>query len=139
MAPSVFLDKTQPPGAQDLVRVLGRSKRWWDDIAGFVAQQYGPITETWGFSGKKYGWSLGLKQKKRSILYLVPGQKTFICSFALNEKAATEARARRLPANLLKMIEGAPRYPEGRAVRMEIKTVSSVESAKKLITVKMEV
>jgi hypothetical protein len=137
MAPSVFLDKAKSPSGHELARALGNAKNLWDDIKAQVVDEYEPVTESWGFAGKKHGWSLGLKQKKRSILYLVPGDRTFVCSFALSEKAVAQAQASSLPAGVLKIVNEAPRYPEGRGVRIEVKNPANVALVKKLVNIKM--
>jgi hypothetical protein len=137
MAPSVFLNKAKSPRGQELARALGKSQILWDDIKANVISEYEPVTESWGFAGKKYGWALALKQKKRSILYLVPGDHAFVCSFALSENAVTQAQASSLPAGVLKIVNEAPRYPEGRGVRIEVKHSADVTLVKKLVSIKM--
>ena len=137
MAPSIFLDKQEAPTARALSATLGKAKTWWDAIREHVASQYGPVLEAWGYAGKQYGWSLGLKQKKRSILYLIPGDGGFVCSLAFSEKAVAEARSRSLPANVMKMIDEAKRFSEGRAVRLDIKSNQEIAIVKKLVDIKM--
>lgn len=45
----------------------------------------------WGFSGKKWGWGLRLKQKKRAVVYLTPTNGHFWAGFALGQKAVDAA------------------------------------------------
>ena len=137
MSPSFFLDKQRAPSPQALSSILGKSQSLWDDIKAHVVSQYEPVVEAWGYSGKHYGWSLGLKQKKRSIVYLIPGEGVFVCSLAFSEKAAAEARTRSLPAAVMKMIDEAKRFPEGRAVRLEVKLTKDVAIIKGLVDIKM--
>jgi len=137
MAPSVFLDKQQPPSPKALSSTLSKSINLWDSLKSHVASRYAPVIETWGYAGKQFGWSLALKQKKRSIAYLIPGAGLFVCSLAFNEKAVAEAGARDLPAAVMKMIGEAKRFPEGRAIRLEIKSSKDVAVMKELIDIKM--
>ncbi|MBZ5573337.1 MAG: DUF3788 domain-containing protein [Acidobacteriia bacterium] len=137
MSPSFFLDKQQPPSAKALSLVLGKPGTLWNEIKAHVASQYEPIVEAWGYAGKQYGWSLGLKQRKRSILYLIPGEGGFVCSLAFSEKAVAEARTRSLPAGVMKTIDEAKRFAEGRAVRLEIKSSKDVAIVKQLVDIKM--
>ncbi len=68
----------------------------------------------------------GLKQRKRTILYLTPSERFFYAGFALGEKAVVAARRSGLPASVLTVIDTARKYAEGRAVRLEIRTVEDV-------------
>ena len=45
----------------------------------------------WSWSGKNYGWSLALQRKKRTLVYLIPGEGFFTASTALGEKACAAA------------------------------------------------
>jgi hypothetical protein len=137
MSPSFFLDKQQAPSPKALSSVLGKSMSLWDNIKAHVVSRYEPVVEAWGYAGKQYGWSLGLKQKKRSIVYLIPGEGVFLCSLAFSEKAVAEARTRALPAGVMKIIDEAKRFPEGRAVRLGIMSGKDVAVVKELVDIKM--
>ena len=80
---------------------------------------------------------LRLKQKKRTVLYMTPCNRHFVVGFALGEKAVKAAHAGPLPSSILAIIDEAPRYAEGRAVRVEVKTKSDLEAVKQLAAVKM--
>ena len=91
----------------------------------------------WGFAGAAWGWSLRLKQKKRTILYMTPGRGFFFVGFALGERAVKAAHESALPETVLAVIDGAKKYAEGRAVRLEIKNKKDLEAAKKIAAIKM--
>jgi hypothetical protein len=95
------------------------------------------LDETWIFSGANWGWSLRLKQKKRTVLYMTPCKGYFQVGFALGEKAVTSAHSSTLPDAVLAIIDGAKKYAEGRAVRIEIRNKKDLENAKKLSFIKM--
>jgi hypothetical protein len=137
VALSAFADKSKPPGPSELEKVLGRSSSLWEQLKDHLSSDYQPLTERWGFSGAKWGWSLQLKQKKRTILYMTPCNKHFLAGFAIGEKAAKAARASDLSDSALALIEGAPRYAEGRGVRIEVRTKKDLEDVKKLAAIKM--
>ena len=42
-----------------------------------------------------------------------------------------------LPADVIKLIKTAPKYPEGRGIRLEVRTAADVKNAKKLLAIKM--
>ena len=137
MALSALDDKSRAPNPRSLKKVLGRAASHWADLAGFLASEYEPLTEKWNFAGAKWGWSLRLIQKKRTILYMTPARGFFYVGFVLGEKAVKAAHATRLPAAVIAEIDGARKYAEGRGVRLEVKTKKMVEAVKKLAAVKM--
>jgi hypothetical protein len=97
---------------------------------------YGPLIEEWAFSGKAYGWSFRLKQSKRTIVYMTPCRGHFLASFALGEKACRAAHAAGLAAPVLAAIDGGPKYPEGRGVRIPVRTRRDLEGVESLAAIK---
>jgi len=108
----------------------------FDDKA-HISSEYGPVTEQWNFSGKNYGWGFRLKHKERIVLYMTPCKGHFLASFALGEKAVRAARESGLPDPVLKIIDAAPKYAEGRGVRVEVKSKKDLENVKALAAIKM--
>lgn len=137
MALSAFDDKSKEPQAGDLKIMLGRTCSHWDSLVAYIAAEFAPLDKTWGFSGAKWGWSLRLKQKKRTVLYLTPCRKHFLVGFALGEKAVKAAHAVPVPDSILTVIDNAPRYAEGRGVRVEVRNKKDLEAVKELAAVKM--
>ena len=137
MALSAFDDKEKQPRPKDLDSTLGRSSAHWHALVSHIAAEYAPLEETWIFSGAKWGWALRLKQKKRTVLYLTPCKGHFLAGFALGEKAVEAAHASRLPEAVIAAIDAAPRFAEGRGVRLEIRNKRDVESTKELAAIKM--
>jgi hypothetical protein len=138
MALSAFDDKSTKPGASDLERTLGRTAAHWADLIAHVADKYAPLDETWNFAGANWGWSLRLKRKKRTVLYMTPCQNHFLVGFVLGERAVEAARKSTLPDSTLAAINQARKYAEGRGIRIEIRTKKDLQIAKMLAAVKME-
>ena len=137
MAFSAFADRSQEPQSPELLEVLGRSGARWNELVEHIEAAYAPLAVDWGFGGAKWGWALRLKQKKRTVLYMTPRERHFVVGFALGEKAVEAARAVPLCDSVLTLIEEAPRYPEGRGVRIEVRTRKDLESVIRLAEVKM--
>jgi hypothetical protein len=91
MALSAFDDKSKEPPAADLRSTLGRSSAHWDNLIAHIEAEFAPLDKAWNFAGLKWGWSLRLKQKKRTVLYMTPCSKHFLVGFALGEKAVKMA------------------------------------------------
>ncbi len=137
MAWSAFDDKLKQPKDDELASVLGRSSGRWVELVAQIGASFEPLTQEWTFAGKKWGWSLRLKHKKRAIVYLTPRDKHFTVGFAFGEKAVKAAHAARLPKAVLTIIDEGPKYAEGRAVRLEVWTKKDVAIVEKLAEIKM--
>ncbi len=137
MALSIFDDKGHPPKEADLKEVLGKTYKLWCTLRDHVVEEYSPISPEWGYASKSTGWGLRLKGEKRAVLYMTPCEGYFLASFALGEKAVAAAHAAKLPDCVLDIIDKAPKYAEGRGVRLEVRTAKDVESIKKLAVIKM--
>ena len=137
MALSAFDDKSKKPATGDLKETLGRTHVHWDNLTAHIAAEFAPCDMTWNFAGAKWGWSLRLKQKKRTVLYMTPCRKHFLVGFALGGKAVRAAHEGGLPASVLKTIDEAPKYAEGRGVRLEIRNKKDLEAVKELAAIKM--
>lgn len=137
MALSAFDDKAAPPTDQTLQETLGRASRLWDQLTDRLQAAYGPLRKEWNFSGKAYGWSFRLHQPKRALVYMTPCRGYFLASFALGEKACLAAHAMRLPSPVLDLIDSAPKYAEGRGVRIRVQSRRDLESVAKLAAIKV--
>jgi len=137
MALSAFDDRSKQPRASDLKRTLRRASTHWDNLISYVASAYPPLDETWSFSGAAWGWSLRLRQKKRTVLYMTPGEGHFLVGLVLGEKAVKAARASALPGSVRTLIARARKYAEGRAVRIAVSSKRDLEIAKQLAAIKM--
>jgi hypothetical protein len=62
----------------------------------------------------------------------------FLASFALGERAAQAACRSGLPEQVVKIIDGAGKYAEGTAVRLEVKTPGDVDIVERLAAVKLD-
>ena len=137
MALSIFDDKGKPPKPKDLQTALGRSHDSWESLTGWLADRFEPVVQEWNFAGKDWGWSMRLKHKKRAILYLTPQEKQFLVGLVLGEKAVAKALAMDLTVDVVKEIKTAKRYPEGRALRFEIRFKKDLQTIRKLAEAKM--
>lgn len=116
--------------------MLGKSFTAWTQLIQVVSDRVGPLSQLWAFTSAGTGWGLRLKRKDRVILYMTPREGRFLVSFALGEKAVTAAHASKLPLKVMKAIEAAPRYAEGRGVRFEVEQAREVAALAKLAEIK---
>jgi hypothetical protein len=136
MALSAFVDRENPPSEQDLETTLLELYPVWRRLREETNKRIGPLTEEWGFTSPKTGWGFRLKDGKRAILYMTPCQGYFLASFALGEKAVPAAKEANLPTWIIDAIEEAPRYAEGRGVRLKVTSAEATEAVLKLAEIK---
>ena len=137
MALSAFDDKSRPPQDDDLAAKLGSTFVFWNELKKLIASRFAPLSIEWGFTSQKTGWGLRLRREKRTILYMTPCEGYFMASFALGEKAVKAAHDSDLPISVLKVIDSAKKYAEGRGVRLEVRSAEDVRNVEKLAVTKM--
>jgi hypothetical protein len=142
MALSAFDDRAAPPAPAELRARLGKSARLWEALVDGVSAAHPPVHEEWSFPGAKFGWSLRLKRKERVVLYLIPGEKGFLAGVVLGEKAVgallrPAPGGAPLPAPIRALLEAAPRYAEGRGLRVPVARKGDADTVLRLVAAKM--
>lgn len=137
MVGSSFDDKDRAPDDASLARTLGRTKAHWDAVTLLAHEADEGVTEVWKYYGKKHGWQLKLMQRRRALLFMVPHEGRFLAGLALRDSAMDAVRNARLPAELVREIETATPFQEGRPARVEVTSLRDVRTVKKLIALKL--
>ncbi len=137
MVLSAFEDRARAPGAAELARVLGPAQAAWSALVARVREAHPPIEERWSFGGAKFGWSMRLVRGERVVLYLTPQARRILVGVVLGEKAVERATRGVLPAAVRRAIEEAPRYAEGRGLRLTLTKSSEVAAVVKLVAAKL--
>lgn len=134
--PNAFIGRLAAPLPAEVSDALGPADELWKQLVGWAAKQE-IVEQEWKSSGKKYGWSLRLKHKKRNIIYLSPCKGCFRIAFILGEKAIVAARQSDLSKNTLKLLDEAPRYPEGTGLRLMVEASKDLADVCKLAHIKL--
>jgi hypothetical protein len=134
--PNAFIGKTTLPTPEEVAAALGPATDEWKQLVDWLATQ-GVAEQEWKSSSPKYGWSLRLKLKKRTIVYLGPCDRCFRVAFVLGDRAVAAARQSGLPKPVLKLLDEAPRYAEGTGLRLMVKGPKDLAAIRKLALVKL--
>jgi hypothetical protein len=134
--PNAFIGKTTKPTEAEVAAALGSTATLWKQFVDWMAEQ-GAATQEWNSYSSKAGWALKLKQKKRTIVYLAPCAGCFRVAFVLGDRAVAAARKGDLSKSTLKLLNEAPRYPEGTGVRLMVKVAKDLAAIRKLAFIKM--
>lgn len=137
MGEGAFGDSTRRPSSEDVARELGGSWKAWQALTGWLSDRFAPLTEEWRFMGAQWGWSLRVKRKKRTIIYLLPCQKYFRVTLILGDKAVKKVLQSDLPELVMTEIRRSKKYPEGRVVRFEIRFKKELPAIIRLVDAKM--
>jgi len=135
--PPGFEDKGREPTEEDLTRALGRSATHWKRLLANFGETYPPLTVRWRFFSAKSGWICQTMRKKRTIFWLSPKKKHFTAGTIFGEKAVAAARMSDLPPPVLELIKKAEKFPEGRAVRLEVRVRKDADVVEMLAAIKM--
>lgn len=137
MLKNAFAGHPKPPTEKELSAKLGDTKQLWDELLEDLSADF-KLEPEWNSYSIKAGWSLRLKQKDRNIVYLTPGDGSFMASFALGERAMKSALAADFPKPIVKILKEAKHYTEGTAVRIEVHSASDLDAIRKLVEIKIK-
>lgn len=135
--PNAFIGKKAQPTLEEVSVALGSSADAWNQLLAWMAEKQDVPDQEWMSSSPKYGWSLRLKLKKRTIVYLGPCNGCFRAAFVLGDRAVEAARQSKPSRSLLKALDEAPHYAEGTGVRLIVKGSKDLASVKRLAVIKL--
>jgi hypothetical protein len=138
MLTNAFIGKKEPPTDSDLTTALGPTKTAWDQFLAGLAREHDVTGREWkNYYSAKWGWSLRVLRKKRTIVWLSPSNDGFEVLFILGERAMQAARAAKLPQAVAQALATAPKYPEGTGVRLRVNSSRSLRALKQLAAIKV--
>lgn len=137
LPPNAFIGRATPPTVKELADALGPARLVWDELLAALAREHAADVHEWKCHSPKWGWSLRVLRKKRTIVWLSPCNGSFEVLFILGERAMQAARSARLPKAVAQTLATAPKYPEGTGVRLRVKSPRSLSALKQLATIKV--
>jgi uncharacterized protein DUF3788 len=135
--PNAFIGKVEQPTPKETAAALGSAAQAWEQLVSWLAEEHGVTGQEWKSISPKYGWSLRLKLKKRTIVHISPCDGCFRVAFILGDRAVKSAKESDLPKNVLKMIADAPRYAEGTGIRLLVRSEKDLTPIHKLAVIKL--
>jgi len=124
------------PDDAALGKALGERKALWDDVREHVKKNYKDMNEEWKYYSKSSGWLLVVRSGKRTLLYLIPMNGYLKTNFVFGESAVNAALASDIPADVIKKINEARPYVEGRSFMTDVKKKEDLGVVEKLIAIK---
>jgi hypothetical protein len=93
--------------------------------------------EEWKYSGKKFGWSFRINDKKRVIVYLLPREAYFKVAFVFGQKATDAIVNSTISDTIKHELLSAKAYAEGRGIRIDVRGAEVLEDIRNLIEIKL--
>jgi hypothetical protein len=121
------------PSEGELHKLLGRCYAAFDRVVHLSPRARGE----WHCYKKGTAPILKLIDGKRTLYYVRPDRGSVHVSFLLGRRACDAALAGRLPPDLRAAIRSGKQFPEGRAVRLEVRRLADVAAVETLLAVKL--
>lgn len=137
MALSALDDLTQEPTQREVESVLGAALGVWSSLKAWCDAEGAVDSWAWGSSGKKYGWALRGKLRKRTTAYLIPQHGSFLVGLVLGDRAIAAVHEATLSPAVTDVISSAERYGEGTGFRLPVATAEDLEDIRTLIGIKL--
>lgn len=135
---SLFTDKAHTPTEQELEAGLGHTYIFWKRLRSTTSNLAPSATGIWHYSGKKFGWSFRILDKKRVIVYLLPRESYFKVAFVFGDRAIRAIMDSAIADEIKEELVRATRYAEGKGIRIPIKSDILLLDTEQLITVKVK-
>jgi hypothetical protein len=102
-----------------------------------MAETYGLKGSFHFMYGERYGWGLRFHRGGRFVLAMYPNQGHLTVQIILGRAQVTVATAMALPPRIVRVLEAAKDYPEGRWLFIPVKSGKSAKELRSLIALKM--
>lgn len=127
---------TPAPAPAALAAALGDAGPAWHGLVAALAADFPGLKAEWKPTKLEFGKVCLLRQKDRTLLYLIPRRGDFEVSVVIGERAVALALAGDLPAAIKQLITGARRYAEGRGIRFPVTNPGQTAAIRQLVACK---
>jgi len=125
------------PTEAELAATLGPAQAIWQQLHASLTQDFPGLRLEWKTAKIPFGRYGMLRQKERTLVYLIPHAGNFEVSVVLGKKAAALALATDLPTETRQLVAKARRYAEGRGIRFPVTSVALIPAIRALVACKV--
>jgi hypothetical protein len=134
---NAFIGHTAKPTSLEVATALGPSVAAWAQLIDWLAEVHGVLVHEWRSDAIRYGWSLRLRKKDRTIVYLGPCQGCFRVSFVLGARAMKVVRETNFSPAVTQAIAEAPHDAEGTGIRLIVHEAADLLPIRTLVEIKL--
>lgn len=124
---------TKSPSRAELVARLGRTHAAWTALVEFVQARY-RVQAAW--DADRDGWELRWRKGGKALLTLRTEERRFSAQFVVPPTRVREALALPLSPATRALIRAARPYPDGRWIRIPVRTLRDLADLKTLVVFK---
>ncbi len=124
------------PTPAELATALGATAPIWHELVATLRADFPGLRPEWKPTKLAFGKVCLLRQKDRTLAYLIPRQGDFEVSVVLGERAVALALAEALPDTTKRLIAEARPYVEGRGIRFPVTKIGQVSIIRRLVACK---
>ena len=129
MTVNVLFDKDTTPGNEQIAAVLQETWTYCEQLLALTRS----CEQDWKHYGKKYGWKLKVHAGGKTLLELTVADGWFLVSMAIRDKERKDLIADPAAGELAGMADAAAAFPEGHAIKVEVRDPSSFQRASALV------
>lgn len=123
----------RPPSDARVHRLLGSARPAWEALVGGGAKR----GREWKRYGARSDWVVRVREGRRTVLWLRPAPGELRATVILGEKTVAAGLASALPERLKARLRAAPVYPEGRAIRLRLRSAAGARDVERLLALKL--
>ncbi|MFN8240912.1 MAG: DUF3788 family protein [Bacteroidales bacterium] len=132
-------DRNIVPTDELVHSIMGENKSVWVDMMSFLANKDGGFSGSWNWYNDGKRWIYKMVFRKKTIFWavLIDGSFRLTCYFG--DKAESIIMSSDLPEELRISFRDGKRYGKIRAITIQVKGRTDLDSIKKLIELKLKI
>ena len=134
---SCFVDRTMEPDLASVRKVLADARGAWDELEAHLEETYTLKGKFHFMYGERYGWAFRFDRGGRLAMAMYPNKGYLTVQIILGRAQVEMATAMILSRRIVKVLEAATDYPEGRWLFIPLQTVSGARELRSLIALKL--
>jgi hypothetical protein len=132
----LFSDQSLTPTDEYIFSIIGGKKKLWDNIIGYMRQNYPNSAGEWNYYNDGKRWLFKMVLKKKTIFWLGILKDTFRITFWFGDKAESFINDSDLPQRIKEEFRSSKKYGAVRAVSVIMNEPNDVDNVLKLIVIK---
>jgi len=139
MEAPILTDKDQFPSEEIIYSHIGKAKILWQSFFEFVHTNHPDFLEQWRYYNDGKSWLLKVTRKSKTIFWLSVVKDSFKTVFYFPQKAEDAIIESTIPEELKEQFTNRNKNSKITGIRILFKNKKDIESAKKLIEIKLSV
>jgi hypothetical protein len=133
MSVGCFTDKQKTPQQNEVKTAIGACFPLWQELITHIQDTYTPREEFKFLYGRNYGWGIRFQAKSKLLACLYPTSGYFTVQIILNPAEVEAVRSMDPGEGVVRAIDAATPYPEGRWLFIPVESQAGLEDIKKII------